>query len=562
MSERGDVPDWIEREVCERIGPAPEREAWPLVSIVVPTFDRRSRLATLLGGLAKRTDYPAFEVVVADNGSTDGTVAWLEREPLPFPLTVCAQARNLSFSAACNLGAADARGDLLLFLNNDIDPIEPSWLRRLVTSLDGAGAAIASGLLVDAERASDAGRTGAVQHGGLSFEAAGGTLRTVLRDLGADLAAVMGADRPAAAVAGACALVRRDAFTAAGGFCELYRYGHEDVDLCLSVAAAGGGIVVSGSTVLLHGPDSTRRRLARDEARTLQRANARLLLERWGPRLRREHALDASAGAGVWSTKPDPDAHAGVTYVVRAADPALGSEVERLAHALRDLGHPARTDVDGTGWLLCDVVVHLRRGPGRDPLIRGRCNVLVLLGGAAPPDLEAARYDLVIHHPIGADALAGQVRTIMERAGRAARVLPERSGSPAGRSRRALLVLGMSRTGTSTTTRLLALLGLDLGGDERLLPADDRINPKGFYEHYEIMRLNTALLRRLGGTWKAPPAFPAGWVQDASLDDLREQAAAILARDFASASLWGFKDPRTAMTLEFWRPFSGRRRAS
>jgi hypothetical protein len=82
-------------------------------------------------------------------------------------------------------------------------------------------------------------------------------------------------------------------------------------------------------------------------------------------------------------------------------------------------------------------------------------------------------------------------------------------------------------------------------------------NDKGFYEHHPIVRINMALLRRLGGSWRDLPGLPPGWQRDPDLEDLREQSRAILAADFAGARLWGFKDPRTSLLLPFWRPLIG-----
>lgn len=119
-------------------------------------------------------------------------------------------------------------------------------------------------------------------------------------------------------------------------------------------------------------------------------------------------------------------------------------------------------------------------------------------------------------------------------------------------------MLGASRSGTSAVSRLLNLLGVDLGGKDRLLRPDREVNPKGFYEHRDIMLLNTELLRRFGGGWDDPPEMADGWEDDPALGDLRSEARAVLERDFGSAALWGFKDPRACFTLPFWQPLLGK----
>lgn len=115
----------------------------------------------------------------------------------------------------------------------------------------------------------------------------------------------------------------------------------------------------------------------------------------------------------------------------------------------------------------------------------------------------------------------------------------------------------MARTGSSAVTRLLNLVGVDLGPEEGLLPPVQHINSKGFYENRAIMQLNDELLARLGGTWQDPPLLAPGWAEETRFDDLRAQGREVLAQTFTSPGAWGFKDPRTCFTLPFWRPLIG-----
>lgn len=129
-------------------------------------------------------------------------------------------------------------------------------------------------------------------------------------------------------------------------------------------------------------------------------------------------------------------------------------------------------------------------------------------------------------------------------------------------------VLGMARSGTSLTTRVLNIAGVDLGPEEELLGVEPwqlagegervlararRSNPEGHWEHYRLMRLNERILRRLGGSWRELPRLRAGWERSAELAGEREEARAILSESFSGSSLWGWKDPRNSLTLPFWR---------
>jgi hypothetical protein len=113
-------------------------------------------------------------------------------------------------------------------------------------------------------------------------------------------------------------------------------------------------------------------------------------------------------------------------------------------------------------------------------------------------------------------------------------------------------VLGMHRSGTSAVTRVLNLLGVHLGPPDRLTrPLAD--NPEGFWEHSGLVSVNDAILARFGGSWDDPPALPPGWERSETIADQRERAMHLLEADFSEAPEWGWKDPRTCLTLPFWQ---------
>lgn len=115
-------------------------------------------------------------------------------------------------------------------------------------------------------------------------------------------------------------------------------------------------------------------------------------------------------------------------------------------------------------------------------------------------------------------------------------------------------IVGMHRSGTSMVAKLLKQAGLNLGPENDLMPAAPE-NPEGFFEHLELVQLNEEVLNEAGAGWDCPPPDNVSW-DDAAFDPLRERARA-LAAPLAESSPWGWKDPRTSITLPFWRTALG-----
>lgn len=342
-------------ELRRRLGPAPQLPEWPLVSIVVLNRDGAAMLRRLLAGLVEHTDYPRFELILVDNASSDESLDFIRRVEAPFPISIIANPHNESFSDACNQGAELANGELLLFLNNDVEPFEDGWLRELVACLartgSSAGAVSSTLACPDHEHEASFEYGYGVQHRGLGFREEEGMLVPELLGWEEDpLDEWLGEDEERPAVAAACLLVSREAFERVGGFTHGYVYGAEDIDLCLKLRTEGLEVLCSGRSLAIHHPVSTRRAAPFEEQLARKLANRRVLWERWGPRLRREYELERLAGGG--SRAEERRATAGrldrpvsplptrvaveeIGYCLITAEPAAESEFEAVAAALR-----------------------------------------------------------------------------------------------------------------------------------------------------------------------------------------------------------------------------------
>lgn len=218
----------------------------PRATLVTPLYNKVEYTAACLTAVSANTGIDDYEVVLVDNGSTDGTDSLLRQ--LEGDVRIIRNQRNLGFAVASNQGAAVASADVIVFLNNDTEPL-PGWLEPLLRVLDERPevAAVGSRLLYP---------NGSVQHAGVAI-----VENTVTGELlgGIHVHHGAAADDPRVlvphdwqAVTGACMAVRRDVFERLGAFDEGYWNGNEDVDLCFAIAQAGSVVAYEPASLLVH----------------------------------------------------------------------------------------------------------------------------------------------------------------------------------------------------------------------------------------------------------------------------------------------------------------------
>ena len=224
----------------------PDIDWHPRVSIIVPTRDQPDLLGALLATLP-RTDWPDYEVVLVDNGTTDPAASALLRDTSH---TVVRDDGPFNFPRLIASGVAASTGEVLVLLNNDIEVNDPNWLTALVACLSEPGCGIAGALLLYPD--------GAIQHAGMELDGVEPRHELIgvpLADAPADRLA---GPRACAAVTGACLALRRSTWERLGGLEPLFARNYNDVDLCLRAAEAGAVTMITPAARLTHHESATR----------------------------------------------------------------------------------------------------------------------------------------------------------------------------------------------------------------------------------------------------------------------------------------------------------------
>ena len=234
----------------------------PSASVVVVNFNGRDDLAACLKSVRDQAFAGRVELIVVDNGSTDGSRELLAEEFAD--VVLIANDSNVGFSPAVNQGAAVATGDYLALLNNDA-VAHPSWLAEAVTFLEGhpRAACAASKILRDDRRTID------YAGGELSFYGHGFAKDNKALDPGGEQA-----PRQTLFASGGAMVVRRDVYEALGGFDDWYFAFFEDVDFGWRLWLAGHEVHYVPASVVYHRHHGTIERFGYPRERYLLERNA------------------------------------------------------------------------------------------------------------------------------------------------------------------------------------------------------------------------------------------------------------------------------------------------
>ena len=251
----------------------------PKVSIVITSKDNYDLLKQCLDSLTAKTDYKNYEIVVVDNGSSDENKAKYQELIDSVGGIYVYQPQEFNFSHMCNVGAENATGEYLLFLNDDIEIIDGKWLGRMLgqAELPHVGAVGAKLLYPGGDLIQ---HCGVMSIGSGPVHAFGGMSDSAGYYFGRNKL-----DYNWLAVTAACLMVSRAKFNEINGFKEELRVAYNDVDLCFRLYEAGYFNVVRNDAVLYHHESASRGDDRLDEAKMQRLTRERDRLYKLHPEL-------------------------------------------------------------------------------------------------------------------------------------------------------------------------------------------------------------------------------------------------------------------------------------
>ena len=238
----------------------------PLVSVVIPTAGKvvslRGKPTDLLfhciDTIVARSTYENLEFIIVDNGDLGAErAALLDRRGY---VRLTYDEIEFNIAKKLNLGVTAARGELLLLLNDDVEPLVPNWIERLVEHFEKPHVGVVGGKLLYPDFTT--------QHVGVVLNA--GVPDHVRRFKPSDDQGYFystSAVRNYVAVTGACMMTRTSTYNQVGGYTEALSVNYNDADYCLKVLETGKTVVYAPGSELIHFESQSREaRVAADES--------------------------------------------------------------------------------------------------------------------------------------------------------------------------------------------------------------------------------------------------------------------------------------------------------
>jgi len=258
----------------------------PLVSLIIPTRNGMHLLSTCIESILEKTTYKRYEIIIVDNGSDDPKIIkYFERLRQMGNIRIIRDDQPFNYSRINNLAVTEARGEIVGFINNDIEVISPEWLDELVSIClqPGVGAVGAKLLYPD----------NTLQHAGVVLGIGGVGNHAFKCQPEAYRGYFCRATLISSysALTAACLVISKEIFLQIGGFdAENLAIAFSDVDFCLRVIKAGHRNVWTPYSVLYHHESATRGEDDTKEKQARFAAEIEYMNSRWGDLLRDDPA--------------------------------------------------------------------------------------------------------------------------------------------------------------------------------------------------------------------------------------------------------------------------------
>lgn len=244
------------------------------IDIIIPTHTNLAGLKTCLNGILQHTDYPEFRIIVVANRATDEVYEYLESMQVDPRLTVLTNNDAFNWSVLNNQAVSLGDSPMLLFLNDDIEIKQASWLHDLRQYLLLEGVGVVGATLFYPG--------GDLQHNGIKTDVQ--WVASNIQEWGNKQQ--LAVTRNVSAVTGACLLTKRDVWQQVNGFDENFAVAFNDVDFCLAIRAQGQRIVQASNVELIHHEHATLGGLDNPEKQRRHQKEINLMQEKWQEQLR------------------------------------------------------------------------------------------------------------------------------------------------------------------------------------------------------------------------------------------------------------------------------------
>ncbi|MEW8379832.1 MAG: glycosyltransferase family 2 protein, partial [Candidatus Thiodiazotropha taylori] len=266
----------------------PLPEVQPLVSIIIPTRNGEALVRQCIDSIKSRTDYKNYEIVIVDNQSDDPkTLEYFAQLASVDGVKVIRYDHPFNFSAINNFAVKQTSGELLCFMNDDIEVISPGWLDEMVSQ--GVRPEIGA---VGARLWYPDGR---LQHGGVVL-GLGGVAGHAMKYTYEENRGYMGRSvlvQNYTAVTAACMLVRREVFESVDGFDEEnLAVAFNDVDICIRIYQQGYNNLWTPYAEFYHHESASRGAEDTPEKQRRFSGEAQYMLDKYGPLLERDPAYN------------------------------------------------------------------------------------------------------------------------------------------------------------------------------------------------------------------------------------------------------------------------------